>query len=58
MENLIIHRATDQFNLSYFEAPHSNKIILVSPATGVKKRLYLKFAEYMQQRGYSVLTWD
>lgn len=58
MQDLIIQRATGPFHLSYFAAPQTHKMILVSPATGVKKRLYTKFAEYMQQHGYSVLTWD
>lgn len=58
MQQLSIDRGTDRFNLSYFEAKQGNKILLISPATGVKKRLYTQFAQYMQQNGYSVMTWD
>ena len=58
MQQLSIDRGTDHFNLSYFEAKQGNKILLISPATGVKKRLYTQFAQYMQQKGYSVITWD
>lgn len=58
MQQLRIDRGIDHFNLSYFEAKDSDKLLLISPATGVKKRLYTQFAEYMQQNGYSVLTWD
>lgn len=48
-----------QLNASYFEAKSSsNKIVLVSPATGVRKHIYNKFAEYLNQHGFDVLTWD
>ena len=50
MQQLRIDRGTDHFNLSYFEAKDSDKLLLISPATGVKKRLYTQFAEYMQQK--------
>lgn len=58
MQQLSIDRGTDHFNLSYFAAAESEKIILIAPATGVKKRLYTQFAQYMVAHGYSVITWD
>lgn len=48
-----------QLSASYFEADFpSNKIVLISPATGVKKHIYNQFAEYLSQHGFDVLTWD
>jgi predicted alpha/beta hydrolase len=48
-----------ELNASYFEANSlTNKIVLISPATGVKKHIYNVFAEYLNQQGFAVLTWD
>lgn len=58
MQQLSIDRGTERFNLSYFAAKESEKLLLISPATGVKKHLYSAFARFMQEQGYSVLTWD
>ena len=33
-------------------------LVLVAPATGVKRRLYGPFAEHLAVRGVDVLTWD
>ena len=47
------------FNISYLKASApSNKIILISPATGVRKHLYQPFAEYLSQNHFNVITWD
>lgn len=38
------------------EAPR--RVVLVAPATGVRRRLYRPFAEFLAARGAVVLTWD
>lgn len=35
-----------------------SRILLIAPATGVKRSLYRRFAEFVAGRGFSVLTWD
>ena len=34
------------------------RLVLVAPATGVKRRLYRPFAEHLAGRGLGVVTWD
>ena len=34
------------------------RLVLVPPATGVRRRLYQAFAEHLAARGFAVLTWD
>lgn len=48
-----------ELNASLFEANSLlNKVVLISPATGVKKHIYQNFAEYLNQQGFDVLTGD
>ena len=39
-------------------APDAPHVVLVAPATGVKRRLYRAFAERLAAGGMDVLTWD
>jgi len=32
--------------------------VLIAPATGIKRQLYIKFAQYLAESGYAVLTFD
>lgn len=60
MENIKVTTSDGiELNASYFvaESPE-NKIVLLSPATGVKKHIYNKFVDYLNQQGFDVLTWD
>lgn len=42
-----------------FEPSVSNaKILLINTATGVKQQVYFAFAHFMQEHGYTVLTYD
>lgn len=53
--------AQDRFPLaaSHFPAGRAAKgVVLISPATGVKRSLYRRFAEYLAGRGFSAITWD
>ncbi len=54
--------ATDGFSLaaSQFGADRttSDKLVLVAPATGVRRRLYAPFAEFLAGEGFEVITWD
>jgi len=53
--------ARDGFPLaaSFFPAsPAAQGVVLVSPATGVKRTLYRRFAEFLASRGFSTITWD
>lgn len=48
-----------QLKAEYFQADlPSEKIVLISPATGVKKHIYNQFAQFLNQHGFDVLTWD
>ncbi|OUY08882.1 alpha/beta hydrolase family protein [Acinetobacter populi] len=48
-----------QLNGSYLKSELSTyKVVLVSPATGVKKHIYIKFAEFLNKHGFDVITWD
>jgi predicted alpha/beta hydrolase len=38
------------------EAPE--RVLLVAPATGVRRRLYDAYAEYLASLGFGVVTWD
>jgi predicted alpha/beta hydrolase len=53
--------AQDRFPLaaSHFPAGAPAKgVVLISPATGVKRSLYRRFAEYLAGRGFNAVTWD
>src|SRR5918997_5529616 len=36
----------------------AERVVLVAPATGVKRRLYRAFAEFLAGEGFGVVTWD
>lgn len=47
------------YQLGALEFPgERSQMVLISPATGVKQRYYLKFAQYLQSEGYSTFTFD
>ena len=52
--------ATDDFPLaaSWRGSPAAASVVLVAPATGVRRRLYDAFAGYLAASGFGVLTWD
>lgn len=53
--------ATDGFALAgtWYRPPGApERVVLVSPATGVRRRLYDGFARALARRGAAVLTWD
>lgn len=52
--------ATDGFSLaaSWFGPSDPERILLVAPATGVRRHLYEPFARFLSGRGIGVLTWD
>jgi predicted alpha/beta hydrolase len=53
--------ATDGYALAatrYGPAAPLERVVLVSPATGVKRRIYDAFARFLAARGMGVLTWD
>ena len=42
-----------------FETKKTNKkIILINSATGVKQQVYFKIAEYLSEKGFTVMTYD
>lgn len=41
-----------------FEAPESKNTLIISSATGVKQSYYKKFAEFLNEKGISVITFD
>ena len=54
--------ATDGFSLAATqfcdEATSAERLVLIAPATGVKRRLYRPFAEFLADEGFGVVTWD
>ena len=53
--------ATDGFQLAgteFGDASRVERVVLIAPATGVKRRLYRPFAEFLAQEGFVVITWD
>jgi predicted alpha/beta hydrolase len=53
--------ATDGYPLAatlFGGAEELRQVVLISPATGVKRRLYGAFAAYLASRGAAVATWD
>jgi predicted alpha/beta hydrolase len=53
--------ATDGFSLAatlFGEASGSERVLLIAPATGVKRRLYGPFAQFLAAEGFMVVTWD
>jgi predicted alpha/beta hydrolase len=36
----------------------AERVVLIAPATGVKRRLYRPFAEFLAAEGFAVATWD
>jgi predicted alpha/beta hydrolase len=54
--------ATDGFSLAATlfgdEAGPAERVLLIAPATGVKRRLYRPFAEFLAGERFGVVTWD
>lgn len=52
--------ATDGFPLSasWFSPPEPEHLLLIVPATGVRRHLYEPFARFLSGRGIAALTWD
>jgi predicted alpha/beta hydrolase len=53
--------ATDGFELGateFGDAAQAERVVLIAPATGVRRRLYRPFAEFLAGRGFGVVTWD
>jgi predicted alpha/beta hydrolase len=53
--------ATDGFQLAGTEfgnASRAERVVLIAPATGVRRRLYRPFAEFLAGEGFTVVTWD
>jgi predicted alpha/beta hydrolase len=53
--------ATDGFPLGateFGDAAKAERVVLVAPATGVRRRLYGPFAEFLARQGFGVVTWD
>jgi predicted alpha/beta hydrolase len=40
------------------DASLAERVVLVAPATGVRRRLYRPFAEFLAAQGFGVVTWD
>ena len=54
-------QATDGFAIAATEfaaGPSTDRVVLVAPATGVKRQLYSPFAEFLAGAGFTVITWD
>lgn len=57
----VIFHAEDNWRLvgTLYQADHPNhRVILIASATGVKRRFYDAFANYVADSGYTVLTFD
>jgi predicted alpha/beta hydrolase len=53
--------AADGFALAATEFGHAaqaERVLLVAPATGVRRHLYKPFAEFLAAEGFAVVTWD
>ena len=57
----VIIPATDGFPLGgseFGDAEKAERVVLVAPATGVRRRLYRPFAEFLAIQGLGAVTWD
>ena len=53
--------AADGFALAASELgdpARAERVVLIAPATGVRRRLYRPFAEFLAAEGFGVVTWD
>jgi predicted alpha/beta hydrolase len=53
--------AADGFALAgteFGDASRAERLVLIAPATGVRRRLYRPFAEFLAAEGFGVVTWD
>lgn len=53
--------ATDGFQLAateFGDVSQARRAVLIAPATGVKRRLYRPFAEFLASEGFIAVTWD
>jgi predicted alpha/beta hydrolase len=57
----VIIPATDGFPLGgseFGDMSNAERVVLVAPATGVRRRLYRAFAKFLATQGFGVVTWD
>jgi predicted alpha/beta hydrolase len=57
----VIIAATDGFPLGgteFGDASKAERVVLVAPATGVRRGLYRPFAEFLAGQGMGAVTWD
>jgi predicted alpha/beta hydrolase len=57
----VVIPATDGFPLGgseFGDASQAERVVLVAPATGVRRRLYRPFAEFLAGQGMAAVTWD
>src|ERR687893_2495913 len=57
----VIIPATDEFPLAgsvFGDLAWAKRVVLIAPATGVRRRLYRSFAEFLAGEGFAVVTWD
>ena len=57
----VVIPATDGFPLGgteFGDLSTAGHIVLIAPATGVLRRLYRAFAEFLATQGFGVVTWD
>ena len=53
--------ATDGFSIAateFGDAAARGRVVLIAPATGVRRRLYEAFADFLAGEGFGVVTWD
>jgi predicted alpha/beta hydrolase len=57
----VVIPATDGFELAgsgFGDVPRAERVVLIAPATGVRRRLYRPFAEFLAGEGFGAVTWD
>ena len=60
LQRELVVTAADGYALAatLYESPGADTAVLVNSATAVPRRFYQRFARYLQQHGWSVLTYD
>ena len=60
MQVIKLHNISQKKIIAHlFEPQNSNKkIILINSATGVKQQLYFKLAQFLSEKGFTVITYD
>ncbi|TWI85747.1 putative alpha/beta hydrolase [Lacibacter cauensis] len=54
----INNAANQPIVINVYEAEHSNDILIIASATGMKQTFYKKFAAYLASEGITVMTFD